>query len=144
MAPKKSKSQGQAKTSTERLSIWVGLIGGALGLAVTIGGGFAALIAYFATREQLAVVDCYQYYGQDSLSYQAEQVRLLREYLEVQPKAAAAKVASQKDPRSTLLQLELDHAMRVQNETYTALQQAQQKSKAALEEQRKCGYKKPK
>jgi len=127
----------------EKLSIWVGLIGGVLGLAATIGGGLAVLIAYFATRDQLAVVDCYQFHGQDSLSYQAEQVRLLREYLELQPKAVAAKIASQKDPQNATLELELGKAMRAQDETYAALQRAQQKSKAALEEQRKCGYKGP-
>ena len=127
----------------EKLSIWVGLIGGVLGLAATIGGGLAVLIAYFATRDQLAVVDCYQFHGQDSLSYQAEQVRLLREYLELQPKAVAAKIASQKDPQNETLELELRKATRAQDETYAALQRAQQKSKAALEEQRKCGYKGP-
>jgi hypothetical protein len=127
----------------QKASTVVGFAGGALGLVVAAAGGIAVVLAYFATRTQLRVVDCYQYYSVESLSSQATQNALLPEYHELLQKAAAAEIAHKESPADPTLLAQYKEAVQKQTDVYGELTAAQEKSRATLEESKKCGYQGP-
>lgn len=127
----------------QNVSHFIGLLGGLLGIIAAVGGGVAWVVAYFATREQLRVVDCYQYYGSESLSAQADQILLLPKYRELNLKASEAQIRHQSEPANATLLAEYKEAVRVQDEAYDNLKKAQERSRNAIEEQKECGYQRP-
>jgi hypothetical protein len=133
----------QATAAWDRASRIVSLIGGSLGILAATGGAATFVVAYFATRNDLRVVDCYQYYAADSLSAQTDQIRLVPEYSDSVQKAAAAKIAYEREPGNSVLLAAFHEAVQTQDEKLKALQDAQGRSKTALQEQGKCGYQGP-
>ena len=127
----------------EKTSQFVGLIGGVLGIAVAAGGGVAIVIAYFATTDDLTVVDCHQYYGNESLTAQAEQLSLVPIAKNLIRAASEAEIAHQRDPGNHTLLTSYKEAVRAQNESLEKLNKARQKSEVALEEQEQCGHRGP-
>lgn len=126
--------------NVQSVSVWVGLVGGCLGILAAVGGGIAFVIAYFATWDQLRVVDCYQYFSGESLSAQTEQIRLVPVYRDLVEKAASAQVRQQVAPTDANLLAEYKEAVDAQDEAYRKLKAAQDQSQKALQEQQKCGH----
>jgi hypothetical protein len=124
----------------QKASTLVGFAGGALGLAVAVASGAAVVLAYFATRAQLKTVDCYQYYNLEALSSQASQNALFPEYQELLQKAATAEIAHNEKPLDPVLLAQYKDAVQKQTDVYDSLTREQEKSKASLEESKKCGY----
>lgn len=127
----------------DTISRYVGLIGGVLGLLATVGGAAIWVIAYFATRNQLVIVDCHHYYVQESLSYQTTQLRVLSNLLAMDNKVATAELASKEAPQNVSLRTEFQRLKRDQEAALDEFKTAQQKSKEAIAEKDKCGYKGP-
>lgn len=127
----------------DKVSMAVGLIGGSLGIIAAIGGAVAVIIAYFATQDQLKVVDCYQYYGSESLSAQTDQIQLVPKYKGLVEEAADAQIKYGNDKTNATVLADYKKAVNDQNEAYKQLNEAQTRSLKALEEQKKCGHKGP-
>ena len=114
-----------------------------LAIGAAVIGAVASVIAYFATKEQLRIVDCYQYYSTESLGHQTNQIRLLPMYRDRQRAAADAQISHEKNRENAKLLADYKDAVRVQNEAYEKLKKAQNLSREALKEQEKCGHKGP-
>lgn len=125
----------------------VGKVAAAIVSFLVIGGAVfgvvASVKAYFATKEQLRIVDCYQYYSTESLGHQTNQIRLLPMYRDRQRAAADAQISHEKNRENAKLLADYKEAVRVQNEVYEKLKKAQDLSTKALKEQEKCGHQGP-
>ncbi len=119
---------------------WVGLVGGLIGI---VGAGVASIafvLQYFATREELRIVDCQYHYRTEIIEAQAA----IKVYADVFPslRAAAAKaeILHNGDKEDESLLIAYREAVEKQNDAKEVIERARAQEANAKEEIVKCRH----
>ncbi|MEX0285759.1 MAG: hypothetical protein AB3N23_14215 [Paracoccaceae bacterium] len=124
----------------EKLGMWVGIVGGGLGVLSAVGGGMIAGVQYFATQDQLRRVDCYYFYKAKQSEASLVQTVYNSLYIENQAAAVSAEIIYRQDETNENKLLAYRQAVEKQDRTLDIIQEAGVQAETAKEEIGKCGY----
>ncbi len=127
-------------TMPKTLGEWVGLVGGLIGI---LGAGFAVfafVLQYFATNEQLRVVDCQYFYRTEIIEAQAARKFYIDVFPSLREAVAKAQIAYNDDVSNPEKLASYKAAVEKQDEALDIIKQATTAEKDARTEMKKCGH----